>query len=107
MGNQILTDNPSLSLMVCLEQWMEDETNHGRALNSTQLFQELSQVSETYSIGLPYLSARSFGRQMVQLRSNLEQYFKINITKPGNKTAHAFWPKEEGIGSEAVPTPEN
>ena len=91
---------------MCLDQWMENEDNHGKLMQTSQLFQELSEVSETYSIGLPYLSARSFGRQLVQLRSNLEEYYKISITKPQNKTHYAFRPKEE-ISAETVENDES
>jgi len=88
---ELLSDN---AIFMCLEHWLEDESNHGRPLPTSNLFQELSDISETYSIGLPYKSARSFGRQMVQLRSNLETYYQISVTSHRNKTAYAFLPKE-------------
>jgi len=95
---ELLIDHP---IFMCLDLWMENEDNHGKPMQTSQLFQELSNISETYSIGLPYQSARSLGRQMVQLRSNLEEYYQIGISKPLNKLTYTFRPKEAQISTDS------
>jgi len=89
---ELLIDHP---IYMCLERWMENTDNHGSPTPTVQLYQQLSEISETYSIGMPYQSSRSFSRQLSQLKSNLLQYYKIEVTKPQNRITYAFWPIQE------------
>ena len=91
-SEELLVEHP---IFMCLEQWMENKDNHDKLMKASELFQELSEVSETHRIGLPYQNARSFGRHMVQIRNNLEQYYTIKVSKYQNQSAYTFSPKND------------
>ena len=91
--DELLKDHP---IFMCLEYMMEDEDMHGRGLTALQLYERLLPISEEHSVGLFYKSVRSFGRQLSQIVTNLQHYYRVSDSeKYNNNKLYRFWPKQE------------
>ena len=82
----------SLPIYHCLQAWMQDGNNHGRAVAAFELFDAFKAIEERKSYGFGHQTTRSFGRSLANIRSNLRHFYQIEVTKKDNRYIYAFWP---------------
>ena len=70
---------------------MEDPENHGLLIKGSQLYRELIGLAEVAGIDIPY-KAVGFSRKLMQLRSNLERYFHLEVISKKNSNHYRFTP---------------
>ena len=85
-SDELLLDHPIYHF---LQTWMQDENNHGRTVIAADLFEEFK---ERKSHGVDYQTTRSFGRGLVSIISNLQNFYQIEVIKKGNRNAYTFRP---------------
>lgn len=83
----LLEDNP---LFDCLDIWLENNSNRGREVTSSQLYNELQTVAEANKMPFPFKSARSLGMHLQSIQSNLGHYYQINSGKIKNRWVYKF-----------------
>ena len=81
-----------LPIYRCLQTWMQDENNHGRAVAAFELFEAFQIIEEKQSYGFRHQTTRSFGRSLANIRSNLQNFYRIELTKKDNRNIYSFWP---------------
>ena len=81
-----------LPIYRCLKIWMQDENNHGRAVAAFELFGAFKIIEEKKSYGFRHQTTRSFGRSLANIRSNLQNFYRIELTKKDNRNIYSFWP---------------
>ena len=81
-----------LPIYRCLQTWMQDGNNHGRAVAAFELFEAFQIIEEKQSYGFRHQTTRSFGRSLANIRSNLQNFYRIELTKKDNRYIYAFWP---------------
>ena len=82
----------SLPIYHCLQTWMQDGNNHGRAVAAFELFDAFKVIEERKSYGFGHQTTRSFGRSLANIRSSLQHFYQIEVTKKDNRYIYAFWP---------------
>ena len=71
---------------------MQDGNNHGRAVAAFELFDAFKVIEERKSYGFGHQTTRSFGRSLANIRSSLQHFYQIEVTKKDNRYIYAFWP---------------
>jgi len=88
----LMEDN---SIYECLEVWIGDRNNVGREVKVSELFEEFLAIAESESIGFSFKSARSMGKQLRQILSNLRNYFDITDRQVNRSWHYTFEPKRD------------
>lgn len=91
----LLEDDP---LYLGLDLWLND-TNEGKEVDIQALFTELEQACESNNIKWTYNTARSLAQRISRVRSNLQDFFEVNIRQrkhKGRRNAYSFSRRQEG-----------
>jgi len=82
-------------LMDLLEEWINKDGSVGRIMNASALFEELKEIAEKKRIRWRCSSPRSLAQKIVNLRTNLEEAFGLEIRKERNRNVYRFWRKSD------------
>jgi len=82
-------------LIDLLEEWINKDGNVGRIMNASALFEELKEIAEEKRIRWRCSSPRSLAQKIVNLRTNLEEVFGLEIKKERNQNVYRFWRKSD------------
>jgi hypothetical protein len=89
----LLADEP---IFLCLEKWLENPENRGRAISSAELQRELASIAKENGGTWPYTSGRSLGQRLAHITGNLSQHFRVDITKDSAKMSQYRFQSKAG-----------
>lgn len=85
-------------IRLCLEHWLADPNNCGRAIRSAELRKELANIAEREKLPWPYGTPSSLAQRLRHIKSNLSKEFEIDVQHDSAKqVSYRFHPKAEAL----------
>ena len=74
----VLEEDP---IFLCLDIWVNKPGNQGRQVTASTLYYDFQIIAEQEKISFTFKSAKSFGRRLHSILSNLEEFFNVEAKK--------------------------